>query len=91
MFIFMSLLIILSILIFLTCTLPGFLHITGIQKHKKIPMICVGLGAIFGISLIFNFMYKILYVESKCSNPKCHCKHKKGSNCDCNCNCIYCH
>lgn len=83
-----SMIIIASVLVFLTCTLPGFLHVTGIHKSKKtLPVICIGLGVLFGIQLLLQF---IGCGRGRCGNPRCKCRNCKcGFNCQCdgrNCN-----
>ena len=70
-----------SVFVFFSCTLPGFLHVTGIHKTEKIPVICVGLGVLFGIHLLFQFFFG-------CKNPGCKCKNCScGKNCGKNCKC----
>ena len=49
-----ALVILSSVIIFITCTIPGFLHVTGIHKTKNISFICIGLGVIFGINLLIR-------------------------------------
>lgn len=84
-----AILITISFFIFFTCTLPGFMHITKLHKVKGIPLICLALGTLFLINLIYKFLLIpfaiILYTKKeKCSKCKCgkNCKCKK--NCDCN-------
>lgn len=67
-----ALAIIASVFVFLTCTLPGFLHVTGIHKTKNIPIICVGLGVLFGVQLLFHFIHG---PGRRCINPRCRCKN----------------
>ena len=52
--ILLGLIVILSIVIFVSCTMPGFLHLTGLLKNKNLPVICLILGALFGIGLLFD-------------------------------------
>lgn len=78
--------VIVGVFVFFSCTLPGFLHVTKLQKIKGIPTICVGLGALFAVSLVLNGLNQLIN-GSKCNNPRCRC-----SNCKCgpNCKCVSC-
>jgi len=84
-----TLIVVISIVIFFSCTLPGFLHVTGIHKTKNIQMICVGLGTIFGIHLLFQFIFGIHsfgYSHKICQcgrNCQCGIKCQCGRNCQC--------
>lgn len=83
-----ALVIIASVFVFLTCTLPGFLHITNIHKSKNIPIVCIGLGAIFGIELLFHFFHG----PRRCMNPRCKCTRCNcGPHCRCDGSRCSCH
>ena len=46
----------LAVVIFFGCTLPGFMHVTGLHKNNKVGIICLGLGVLLVIQLLSALM-----------------------------------
>jgi len=72
----------LSLILFASCTFPGFLHVTGLRKNKKISNICIALGILFAIQLVVllvDYLTKCNKRERRVCN-KCVAKYGK---CDC--------
>lgn len=45
------------IYIIVTCTIPGFLHITGIKRAENINIVCLVLGGLLLLNVIYAFFF----------------------------------
>ena len=78
-----------SVVIFVTCTVPGFLHITGIRKNKKLNVVCMALGLLLAVQLTLMVVNALMGtcecgmgMACKCGKGK-RCRCPKGGRCGC--------
>lgn len=45
--------------VFFKCTLPGFLHVTGVRKDQNLTDVCLLFGILFGISMLLGVIASI--------------------------------